>query len=551
MRSSASDTFDEKPSDNGDFGKSKLQLFTGAHPILDCRQASAYEAELLNTEGAEWNAMQAAGAALKQGIERDYLELGPLPERLRVLVLVGKGNNTGDALIAAAEFLADYPRARVHLLLVEPHNSIRPLPARALADLQGRVCEIEYNSSWSMEACHQRLNAATDGEGYHICLDGLVGLSFKPPLRPRYAALIESINGYQKIGLRAAVDLPSGCSTEIRGPVFQANMSYATGIAKAPLFYQSDFSSRVRYLDLGFFDKPENIPIETTDAILLPTLLNPLRALRPAHVDKRSFGHLFIVGGSSFMPGALLMSAQAALRSGVGLVTAFAPASVAAALAAKVPEAIWVPWPETASGTLCPKALHLLTERMERADALLIGPGMDWNRDTEILTQEVLSAVNLPLIIDADALQSQTLDGIKKRKPGSGPVVLTPHMGEFMRVAKLNKPEVSSESLLSFCRRARVTLVLKGPQTRICNGRNIFISTHGGPVLSRGGSGDLLAGIMGGMIAQENSDLPIAAARAVLLHGLAAERLAQTRGQVAVSTTEVLNYLAEVLREPT
>ena len=279
-------------------------------------------------------------------------------------------------------------------------------------------------------------------------------------------------------------------------------------------------------------------------------MLNPLRSLRPPDVDKRSFGHLYIVGGSSFMPGALLMAVQAALRSGVGLVTAFAPVSVAATLAAQVPEAMWVPWPETSAGTLSPKALPLLMERIDRADALLIGPGMGFDRNTEFLSQQIIANVDRPVILDADALRTRTVDLIRTRKSAAGPVVLTPHMGEFVRVAKLKKPRLNSQLLIDFCRTARVTLALKGPITRICDGHHVFMNTFGGPVLSRGGSGDLLAGMIGGMMAQNNKDIPLAVARAVVYHGLAAERLARSRGQVAVRTTEVLEHLSEVLRNP-
>ncbi len=528
----------------------QLKPFSFAHPILDCQEARAHEAEILGHEDAEWSAMRAAGAAVKRGVVRDYRELRPLPGRFRVLALLGKGNNAGDAMIACAHLLADYPRARVDLLFVEPVEALKPLPRRALQELMGRVRILQFEPVWDVEQCRTRLLEASAGRGYHICLDGLLGMSFRPPLRPAHACLIDAVNGFPEIDLRAAIDLPSGCGGEPDAPVFQADMTYATGIAKSPLFQGPALHGRVRYLDLGFFDQPVDAFKEAEESILLPQLLDSLRTLRPPNVDKRTFGHLYIVGGSSFMPGALLMAVQAALRSGVGLVTAFAPVSVAATLAAQVPEAMWVPWPETASGTLSPKALPLLTDRISRADALLVGPGMGWDRNTELLTQQIVASVDLPVIIDADALRPRAVDMARTRKPTAGPVVLTPHMGEFIRVAKLKKPETASHKLLAFCRSARVTLALKGPITRICDGHHVFMNTFGGPVLSRGGSGDLLAGMIGGMIAQNNKDIPLAVARAVTYHGLAAERLARARGQVAVRTTEVLEFLPEVLRDP-
>jgi NAD(P)H-hydrate epimerase len=529
---------------------SQLNPLSFAHPILDCPAAKALEESILVDEAAEWAAMSAAGSAIKRLLALDYQELRPLPDRLRVLALLGKGNNAGDALIACQHILAEYPRAQVDLLFIEPVEALKPLPKRALGELTGRVHTHFHDANWDAEQCRDYIEKISAGQGYHICLDGLLGMSFQSPLRPAYACLIDAVNQSPKIDLRAAVDLPSGCGGQPDAPVFKADMTYTTGIAKAPLFEGSAPHGRIRYVDLSFFDQPKPGLEASTEAILLPQLLDSLRTLRPPNVDKRSFGHLFIVGGSSFMPGALLMAVQSALRSGVGLVTAFAPVSVAATLAAQVPEAMWVPWPETASGTLSPKALPLLIDRIHRADAVLIGPGMGADRNTEFLTQQIVSTVDLPIILDADALRPRAVDQVRSRKSSAGPVVITPHMGEFMRVAKLKMPETSTPKLLEFTQSTRVTLVLKGPITRICDGKYVFMNTFGGPVLSRGGSGDLLAGLIGGMIAQDTEDIPLATARAVTYHGLAAERLARARGQVAVRTTEVLNFLPEVLRDP-
>ena len=248
------------------------------------------------------------------------------------------------------------------------------------------------------------------------------------------------------------------------------------------------------------------------------------------------------------MPGALLMSVQAAVRSGVGLVTAFAPASVAATLAAQVPEAMWIAWPESSSGTLIPRAMSLILDRIDQATAVLVGPGMGKDRNTEMIAQELVKAVELPVILDADALRTRVIDLVRKRRSGYGPVLVTPHMGEFMRVAKLARPDYSSKTLTTFCRQFEVLATLKGPMTRICDGTNVYVNTFGGPVFSRGGSGDILAGLMGGMIAQDRCDVVASMALAVTLHGLAGESLAREHGQVAVRTTQVIEKFSEVLR---
>lgn len=524
-----------------------MKTLSYAHPILSCESARQFESSVLNDEAAEWAAMKNAGVGIAQCFMRDYQELRPLPEHLRILALVGKGHNGGDALLACGELLAQFPRASVDLILVASVDSLKPLTARALQGLERRVKKHPFESG-SLEEAQELLKSISEGQGFHVCFDGLLGMDFQPPLRSPMNALIQAVNDFEAIDLRAAVDLPSGVGDAPAELQFAADFCYATGIAKKPLFEGIADCGRIRYIDLGFFDGSAGEALGEPEAIVTPEILKPLNKLRPAVSDKRKFGHLFVVGGSAFMPGALLMSVQAAVRSGVGLVTAFAPASVASALSAQVPEAMWVPWPETWNGTLNARALPLMMRRLEQASAVLVGPGMGHDRSTEILTQKIVATVPLPVIVDADALQARIVEIASKREKFFRKVVITPHMGEFMRVAKIFEPDYSSETLLAFSRIYRVMTVLKGANTRICDGKSILYNTTGGPVLSRGGSGDLLAGLIGGMVAQDNRDEQTAVARGVILHGLAAQRLARAQGQVMVNTTQLLDYLPDVMR---
>ncbi|MFT5836552.1 MAG: hydroxyethylthiazole kinase-like uncharacterized protein yjeF [Candidatus Azotimanducaceae bacterium] len=520
-----------------------------AHPVLTCQQARELEAAILVDESAEWSAMKLAGKGVAHLIIEDYHELRCPPSHLRILALIGKGNNGGDALIACGQLLADFPRAKVDLILTTPVGEFRPLAAKALQQLEGRVQVHPISNTSGAATITQMLTEAGGREGFHICIDGLLGMSFAPPLREPMTALIQAINAFEAIDLRASIDLPSGKGDNVEnGLSFRADFSYATGIAKKPLFAGIADCGRVRYVDLGFFDTPTAGALNSQESILTDSVLDPIRRLRSAAVDKREFGHLFIVGGSAYMPGALLMSVQAAVRSGVGLVTACAPASVVGALAAQVPEAIWIPWPETPNGTLDPRAMRLLLDRIGKASAVLVGPGMGKDRNTEMVTQEIVKLVELPVLLDADALRVRVMEVVKKRRAHFGRVVLTPHMGEFMHFAKLVEPNYTIEALLDFSSTYRVVTVLKGPNTRICDGESIIYNTQGGPVLSRGGSGDILSGLIGGMIAQNNVCVPTAVARGVMLHGLAAQGLARDKGQVAVHTTQLLDYLPNVLR---
>ncbi|MGB0257467.1 MAG: NAD(P)H-hydrate dehydratase [Coraliomargarita sp.] len=524
-----------------------MNLIAKSPSVLSCQQAAEFESKVLADEAAEWAAMKQAGRGIASAVQLDFRELREVPQYMRILVLVGKGNNGGDALIACGELLADYPRASATLLLLESPDEMGPLAQRALNQLEGRVRTHQPELSKGAEPIHALLDEISEGNGFEICIDGLLGMAFKAPLRENARQLIDAINSYAAIELRAAVDLPSGKGDVSDETFFQADFTYATGIPKLPIFDGASSSGRIRYIDLGFY-KPV---VETPDAvehILTDELLQPLRRLRHASSDKRDFGHLFIVGGSAHMPGALLMTVQAAVRSGVGRVTAFAPASVASSLAAQVPEAMWIPWPETQSGTLNPRAMQLLLERVEYADVVVAGPGMGSDRNTEMVAQEIVNLVDCPVVLDADALREKVIGLAMKRRPHQGPVVVTPHMGEYMRMAKLSEADWSSDVLISFCKSYNCHAVLKGPLTQVCDGEKIYINTFGGPVLSRGGSGDLLVGLIGGMIAQDASHVADAIGRGIVLHGSAAERLAREFGQVAVHTTRLLEFLPAVLR---
>jgi NAD(P)H-hydrate epimerase len=488
-------------------------------PVLSPDAALALEAGLFGgDERKEWKAMVQAGRSVAQGILRDFEEIGGFPAGGRILVLAGKGNNTGDALIAAREVLERHPKARADVLFAFGSRPLKPLAARAWRGLteaaRGRVSSV---------------TAESIEKAYDLCLCGIIGFRYRPPLPPEAASAIE-VSGRCALRLSAAVDLPTGWGG---AGAFRADFTYATGSVKAPLLGCPN-AGRLRYLDLGFF--PGDEAKGDGDRVILPSVLQPLAGLRPASSDKRSQGHIFIVGGSGGYPGAILMTTLSALRSGVGLVTAFVPNSLVAAFASRAPEAMWVGMPETPGGGLARSGLKKIEDAIERASALVIGPGLGREPETLGLALEVVRAAKVPLVIDADALQPNIV------RAGSVARIVTPHEGEFKRIAK-------GASLQQLAKAVHGVVVRKGPITEISEGGAVYHSFFGGPVLSRGGSGDVLAGLVGGLLAQTPGDPLTAACRGAVWHGMAADALARARGQTAVRTLQLLDYLAPALRE--
>jgi ADP-dependent NAD(P)H-hydrate dehydratase / NAD(P)H-hydrate epimerase len=490
-----------------------------SHPVLSCAEAKAWEAGLLRDETAEWDAMQRAGAALARAIEEDSKEIGGLPANARILVLTGRGHNGGDALIAATVLMRHRPAARVEVALAFPEGgSPRPLTQRAHRELVRAVGAQQEPFDWKQGMTNS----------YDLCLDGVFGMQFRLPMPEATAKLLAWVNTHPRIRLRAAVDLPSGLGAENAGTVFRADFTYATGIAKSPVVATANapLVGRLRCLDLGFFAAGE--PAGTGERILVPGIMAPLAALRPAQTDKRTFGHLFV-------------AVRAALRSGAGLVTAFVPASFAAEYAARHPEAMWVGCPENASGGLAGGTVDFIQQRLTRATALLMGPGMSAEPEVLRTMEAIVRNTNIPLVLDADALRPEVLVAADGRS-----VICTPHAGEYERLGGMaGLRPTSGES--------EVIAVLKGSLTRIVVASDrsetgpVYYSPFGGPVLARGGSGDILAGLIGGLLAQTPGEPLLAACRGTVWHGRAADLLARARVQVAVEISEILEQLGPAL----
>ena len=517
-------------------------MISSSHPVLTCAAAKAWESRLLPDEAAEWTAMQAAGRQLGGAMLDDFLEIGGLPVAARLLVLAGKGHNGGDAVLAAQSILERHPLVTADILLAFGERALRPLAARALAQVRGAAGPRLRSLSL--------VELQSESASYDLCIDGIFGFQFRPPMDEVTARLIAWVNPPARLRLRAAVDLPSGLGERNAGTAFRADFTYATGVVKAPVLDPANagFVGRLRYLDLGFFARGQPEP-NALGRVLTAAVLEPIASLRAAQSDKRTYGHLLVVGGSHSYPGAVVLAVRAALRSGAGLVTAFVPEAFVPEFASRHPEAMWVGCPVNAAGGLAQGTAALVQARLSRANAMLVGPGLGADPETIALAEQLATETPVPLVIDADALRPAVLAAVRDR-----PFIGTPHAGEFQRI----EPALFSDG--EFMAPLGV-LVRKGPITRIISraglrpaqggqsetGPTQYYSLFGGPVLARGGSGDVLAGLTGGLLAQQPQELLRAACQGVVWHGRAADLLARAHGQVAVETSQLLEQLGPAL----
>ncbi len=347
-----------------------------------------------------------------------------------------------------------------------------------------------------------------------IVVDALLGTGCKGPLEGRYAELVRAVNEDFPKAKIIAVDLPSA---------MQVHADYTVTFAapKAEMLMSPDAANIGKLIVAGIGIPEEFMPsdLALSEARDFAALFTP----RKPDSHKGDFGHVLVVGGAPGKTGAAAMSGLAALRIGAGLVT------VACASDARlVPELMWNP---------------LSKIELEKKTVLAIGPGLGLQPD---LVKRLLGDANIPMVIDADGLNS--IAGTNFRGRGVE-TVLTPHPGEMARLIG-RKVEDRLETARSFARDRNVCLVLKGYRTLIAlPGGRVWINPTGSPSMAKGGTGDILTGLIAGMIAQFPRDIATAVRAAVFLHGRAGELAAQDLTDRGVLATDLLHYLPKAIRE--
>ena len=503
------------------------------HPILSCQQAQDFERAVLKTEAQVQAAMQKVGLGLAEEILKHYTGKSSFSPPLRLLVLAGSGHNGGDALLAAAQLAKRLP-LEVSILTSQGHADFKPLTQQAYETLQNTAAPVKILNKENLKDLQ-----------FHITLDGLLGMGFTPPLKESLVPLFLALKTHKGLGFKVSVDLPSALGTP---HAFLPHLTLATGIAKSPLFQHPKSVGLPRYLDIGLFDthtlKTASVACPTSEkSLIAPSIFDILEQRRPFACDKRDFGHLFIVGGSLKMPGALLMNLAAALRGGVGRLTAFVPETLLPHLAPYAPEVMWVPCPADREGQLSGAALPHLQQSLKKATAILIGGGAGRGKSVQSLFKAIASQVQIPCVVDADALDTSTLHAFAHRPSNAPPPVLTPHAGEYRRLGGAE----NQKDLQTLARNHQCIIVLKGPLTRIATSEHYLLSPYGSPVLARGGSGDLLAGLLAARLAQlptpTTTSILHETALSVAWHGAAAEKLAKEKGTTTPTTTDLLTYI--------
>lgn len=472
--------------------------------------------------------MERAALAVADAAERLARErpCGRGPQT-RIVAVCGTGNNGADG-IAAARILwgRGYDAAVVLAGDLQQGTEEYRLQRAIIEELGIRVIPAK---EW-------------DVQGGEIVLDALFGIGLGRAVEGEYRKLAEKMAGRPDVGV-VAVDIPSGIHADtgaVMGTAVKALVTVTFGYVKSGLLLYpgKEYAGRVQVEDIGFFECSrmragwDALVLEKEDMAGLPK--------RAPDGNKGTFGKLLLVAGSAGMSGAAYLCALAAYRVGTGLVRILTVPENRAVLQAQLPEAI--------VDAVAPEEMALLAEgKCSWADAVVLGPGLGQEPYVERLVEAVLASARSPVVVDADALNAVAgnprLEGYFADR-----AVVTPHMGEMARltgqavsVLKADRVRAARE----YAVRTGAVCVLKDASTVTADrAGETYINASGCSAMAKGGSGDVLAGVVGGLLAQ-GMERTKAAAWGAYLHGLAGERAARKKGERAVLARELADSLGK------
>jgi NAD(P)H-hydrate epimerase len=511
--------------------------------------------------------MEYAGSAVAEFALITY------PAAKTFAVICGKGNNGGDGFVVARK-LCDAGREVRVLLLADA----RELKGDAAANYQALLKEskspplgkrrakggIPSRSSASRLQIFAGLNADGVASVFQsdVLIDAILGTGFRPPVSGVYAEAIAKINAASAPVI--SVDIPSGADADVMGnqtgAVSRSN-AIVTFTAPRPAHVFGNLSTGPTIIvPIGSPDEAikSSLNLNLTTPADVALLLKP----RPCDSNKGMYGHVLVVGGSVGKAGAAAMAGFSAVRAGAGLVTVATPKSILPTVAGFYPELMTEPLAETGDGTISVHALGLLQKLAEKKTVLAIGPGISRNEESAEVVRKLVMDSDLPIVLDADGLnafEGGAKDFNRRVRGASAEVaeknrtlVLTPHPGEMSRLTGLSIHSIQRDRInvaRAFAKEHGVILVLKGDRTIVASpSGGAWVNPTGNPGMATGGTGDILTGIVAGMLAQ-NPRRPFEAVLvAVYLHGLAGDVACETTGEHSLVATDLVRGLPEAFR---
>jgi hydroxyethylthiazole kinase-like uncharacterized protein yjeF len=479
--------------------------------------------------------MENAGTAVANFLISQY------PSAKCIGIICGKGNNGGDGFVIARQLQEAGKDVRV--LLLAERAELRGDAAEMFTRLPVAPVTVSTHEQLKTEAAR----AAFDAD---VLVDAILGTGFRPPVKGLYAEAIAALNA--SVAPVVAVDIPSGADADVRGEqvgaVARAD-SVVTFSAPRPAHVFGVLTHGPTIISpIG---SPDDAVVSSLNLNLITARdIAPLIGRRSAVANKGSFGHVLVLGGSTGKAGAAAMAGMAALRSGAGLSSVATAKSVLATVAGFHPELMTEPLDETDAGSISMRALQQgrMDALAERKTVLAIGPGISRHPETSEFVRGVVGKYKIPIVLDADGLNAfEGLAADLKNRPGT--LVITPHPGEMARLLGSTIPAVQHDRInvaRTFASEHQLIVVLKGHRTLIAQpDGTVWVNTTGNPGMATGGTGDILTGIVAGLVAQNPDRIADAVIAAVHLHGLAGDVARESMGEQSLVATDLLKALPE------
>ncbi len=500
--------------------------------ILSPAQMYALEAQHFSAGMSTLSAIENASAVFIDEVKQF---IGTLREKT-VYAACGSGNNAGDGYAAAR--IAQCAGASVKLIAMSPVDHLKG--------------DAAINAARAINECGipcLTLSELSILPPPDLWIDALFGIGLNRPIGPEYHPLLDRMEKDRASGsIIASVDVPSGLNAAtgwVEGKAVHADLTVTFEYAKLGhyLLDGMDCTGKLVVRSIGMTWFPVQQPvmlIEPEDAsIAFPP--------RRRNTHKGSYGHVLVIAGSMGMCGAAAYAAHAALRSGAGLITLACPKSITPVLQTILPAAMCIPLPEE-NGALCKAACPFLADALKGKNAVIIGPGLSRRASKEVIRITLESG--LPAVVDADALnliaESQELRALLRPHH-----IITPHLGEASRLISLSGASLRDADALH---EMGPVALLKGASSLIVGSLNTkyqrFLSISGCAGMATGGSGDVLCGIMGALLAR-GMDALSAAWCASEIHGLCGEAAAQRMGEVCMTASDLIDSLPDVVRKLT
>ncbi|HEX4751059.1 MAG TPA: NAD(P)H-hydrate dehydratase [Bryobacteraceae bacterium] len=481
--------------------------------------------------------MESAGSRVVDFLLKTF---APLSDR-RIVVVCGKGNNGGDGFVVARQlFTRKLCRELTVLEVADPDS----LTGDALANRQ----MLDASGCPLVRELPAKAKFAT------IVVDAILGTGLTGPAKGQALDAIRLINNEFPLAKKVAIDIPSGLPSDDSKPTGEfVRTDYTVTFTAAK---QSQCLSPV-YQSVG---ELVVVPIGSPDDLVktnpnhklhltIPDDIRHLFSRRPCDSNKGLYGHVLVVGGSFGKSGAPAMAGLGSYRSGSGLVTVATPKSALAMVASYRPELMTEPLNETESGRLCFADGDHLLDLLKKMTVLALGPGLGTEEETVRLVRRLYEETEIPAVVDADALNALAGNLAKTDKIR----ILTPHPGEMSRLCGKSTKEVQADRLRTarqFAADYNATTVLKGDRTIIAfPDGEAWVNPTGSPAMATGGTGDILTGMIAGILAQHPEDWRTAVVAAVWLHGRCGELAGKKLGEEATLATDLLDYLPEAMDE--